>query len=205
MWDVSSISMRPELPSKGAAERSDAARNRERLLTAARELISECGAAGLTMDRLAEQAGVGKGTVFRRFGSRAGLMLTLLSESEAAFQERFMFGPPPLGPGAPGLQRLIAFGVERIAYTVEFGELALAAQNTSRGEFEPPAAALWHRHIELLLREEGLEADPWLMARSLAATLAPDRLLNLLQVHGVSTERLAASWQDLVTRVVSGA
>ncbi len=197
--------MRPELPSKGAAERSDAARNRERLLTAARELISECGAAGLTMDRLAEQAGVGKGTVFRRFGSRAGLMLTLLSESEAAFQERFMFGPPPLGPGAPGLQRLIAFGVERIAYTVEFGELALAAQNTSRGEFEPPAAALWHRHIELLLREEGLEADPWLMARSLAATLAPDRLLNLLQVHGVSTERLAASWQDLVTRVVSGA
>jgi AcrR family transcriptional regulator len=148
---------------------------------------------------------VGKGTVFRRFGSRAGLMLTLLSESEAAFQERFMFGPPPLGPGAPGLQRLIAFGVERIAYTVEFGELALAAQNTSRGEFEPPAAALWHRHIELLLREEGLEADPWLMARSLAATLAPDRLLNLLKVHGVSTERLAASWQDLVTRVVSGA
>jgi AcrR family transcriptional regulator len=197
--------MRPELPSKGAAERSDAARNRERLLTAARELISECGAAGLTMDRLAEQAGVGKGTVFRRFGSRAGLMLTLLSDSEAAFQERFMFGPPPLGPGAPGRQRLIAFGVERIAYTVEFGELALAAQNTSRGEFEPPAAALWHRHIELLLREEGLEADPWLMARSLAATLAPDRLLNLLQVHGVSTERLAASWQDLVTRVVSGA
>lgn len=205
MWDVSSISMRPELPSKGAAERSDAARNRERLLTAARELISECGAAGLTMDRLAEQAGVGKGTVFRRFGSRAGLMLTLLSESEAAFQERFMFGPPPLGPGAPGLQRLIAFGVERIAYTVEFGELALAAQNTSRAEFEPPAAALWHRHIELLLREEGLQADPWLMARSLAATLAPDRLLNLLKVHGVSTERLAASWQDLVTRVVSGA
>lgn len=197
--------MRPDLPSKGAAERSDAARNRERLLAAARELISECGAAGLTMDRLAEQAGVGKGTVFRRFGSRAGLMLTLLSESEAAFQERFMFGPPPLGPGAPGLQRLIAFGVERIAYTVEFGELALAAQNTSRGEFEPPAAALWHRHIELLLREEGLEADPWLMARSLAATLAPDRLLNLLQVHGVSTERLAASWQDLVIRVVSGA
>ncbi|WP_373461608.1 TetR/AcrR family transcriptional regulator [Pseudarthrobacter sp. W1I19] len=202
---MSSISMRPDLPSKGAAERSDAARNRERLLTAARELISECGAAGLTMDRLAEQAGVGKGTVFRRFGSRAGLMLTLLSESEAAFQERFMFGPPPLGPGAPGLQRLIAFGVERIAYTVEFGELALAAQNTSRGEFEPPAAALWHWHIELLLRGEGLDADPWLMARSLAATLAPDRLLNLLKVHGVSMERLAASWQDLVTRVVSGA
>ena len=197
--------MRPQLPSRDAAERSDAARNRERLLQAARELIGECGAEGLTMDRLAEQAGVGKGTVFRRFGSRAGLMLTLLSESEAAFQERFMFGPPPLGPGAPGLDRLIAFGEERIAYIIEFGELVLAAENTRHGRSEPPAAALWHRHLEVLLREEGFEADPWLMARSLAATLAPDRLLNLLQEHGVSQERLAASWRDLVTKLVSGA
>jgi AcrR family transcriptional regulator len=196
--------MRPQLPSRDAAERSDAARNRERLLKAARELIGECGAAGLTMDRLAEQAGVGKGTVFRRFGSRAGLMLTLLSESEAGFQERFMFGPPPLGPGAPALERLIAFGEERIAYIMEFGELALAAENTSGGGSEPPATALWHRHIEVLLREEGFEADPWLMARSLAATLAPDRLLNLVQVHGVSAERLAGSWRELVTRVLSG-
>lgn len=197
--------MRPQLPPRDAAERSDAARNRERLLQAARELIGECGAEGLTMDRLAEQAGVGKGTVFRRFGSRAGLMLTLLSESEAAFQERFMFGPPPLGPGAPGLDRLIAFGEERIAYIIEFGELALAAENTPRGRSEPPAAALWHRHLEVLLHQEGFEADPWLMARSLAATLAPDRLLNLLQMQGVSQERLAASWRDLVTKVVSGA
>jgi AcrR family transcriptional regulator len=197
--------MRPQLPPRDAAERSDAARNRERLLQAARELIGECGAEGLTMDRLAEQAGVGKGTVFRRFGSRAGLMLTLLSESEAAFQERFMFGPPPLGPGAPGLDRLIAFGEERIAYIIEFGELALAAESTRHGRSEPPAAALWHRHLEVLLREEGLEKDPWLMARSLAATRAPDRLLNLLQVQGVSQERLAASWRDLVTKVVSGA
>lgn len=186
-----------------AVQRSDAARNRERLLDAARDLIGECGAEGLTMDRLAEHAGVGKGTVFRRFGSRAGLMLTLLSESEAAFQARFMFGPPPLGPGAPGLERLVAFGVERIAYVMEFGDLALAAENTSRGRFEVPAAALWYRHIEVLLREEGFGADPWLMARSLGATLAPDRLLNLVRVHGVSSDRLADSWRELVTRVVT--
>src|SRR5688500_6039356 len=110
MSDVSFIPPRPGLPAGTAAERRDAARNRERLLAAARELIADCGAEGLTMDRLAEHAGVGKGTVFRRFGSRAGLMLTLLSESEADFQSRFMFGPPPLDPGAAGLERLIAFG-----------------------------------------------------------------------------------------------
>ncbi|YCQ24664.1 TetR/AcrR family transcriptional regulator [Arthrobacter sp. Z4-13] len=203
MWNVSFIPMRPRLSPGETVERSDAARNRERLLEAARDLIGECGAEGLTMDRLAEHAGVGKGTVFRRFGSRAGLMLTLLSESEAAFQARFMFGPPPLGPGAPGLDRLIAFGSERIAYVMEFGDLALAAENASRGRSEVPAAALWYRHIEMLLTEEGFAADPWLMARSLGATLAPDRLLNLVRVHGVEKGRLSASWRELVTRVVT--
>ncbi|TLM73830.1 TetR/AcrR family transcriptional regulator [Pseudarthrobacter sp. NamB4] len=187
------------------AERRDALRNRERLLSAARELISECGAEGLTMDRLAEQAGVGKGTVFRRFGSRAGLMQTLLSESEAEFQARFMFGPPPLGPGAPGLERLIAFGAGRIGYVMEYGDLALAADSASRGLAEVPAAALWQRHIEVLLREEGFEPEPWLMAGSLASTLDPARLLRLVRVYGVTVDRLVASWTDLVTRVVRGA
>jgi AcrR family transcriptional regulator len=202
MTDVSFIPLRPGLGPEPLAERSDAARNRERLLKAARELVAECGAEGLTMDRLAEQAGVGKGTVFRRFGSRAGLMLTLLNESEAAFQARFMFGPPPLGPGARGLDRLIAFGAERILYVMEFGELVLAAENAARGRLEAPPAALWHRHIEVLLREEGFDGDPWLMASALSATLDAGRLLTLVKGHHIAAERLAASWRDLVTRVV---
>lgn len=198
--------MRPGTAPVTAAERSDAARNRERLLLAARELIEQGGAAALTMDRLAEQAGVGKGTVFRRFGSRAGLMLTLLNDSEAAFQARFLFGPPPLGPGAPPLDRLIAFGTERIAYVVEYGDLVLAAGTASRGKFEVPAAALWDRHVEMLLREGGVDSpEPWLMAGSLNATLDPERLLHLIREHGVTRERLATSWRDLVTRVVTGA
>lgn len=198
--------MRPETAPVTAAERSDAARNRERLLLAARELIEQGGAAALTMDRLAEHAGVGKGTVFRRFGSRAGLMLTLLNDSEAAFQARFLFGPPPMGPGAAPLERLIAFGTERIAYVVEFGDLVLAAGHASRGRFEVPAVALWNQHVEMLLREAGVQSpEPWLMAGSLTATLDPERLLHLIRDHGVTRDRLAVSWRDLVTRVVTAA
>lgn len=199
---MTSIPFRSGPDQAAAAERSDAARNRERLLWAAKELISECGAGGLTMDRLAERAGVGKGTVFRRFGSRAGLMLALLHDSEVDFQSRFMFGPPPLGPGAPALERLVAFGAGRIAYVVEFGDLVLAAEDASRGRFDVPAAALWHRHIEVLLDDAGFDADSWLMAGSLGAALDPERLLDLVRRHGVAPERLVASWRDLVTRVV---
>lgn len=196
----------PGVARSGAeTERRDAARNRELLLHAARELIEECGADGLTMGSLAQRAGVGKGTVFRRFGSRAGLMMTLLSDAEAGFQGRFMFGPPPLGPGAEPLERLIAFGVERIAWVQEFGELARAADESTYNRFDVPAAVLWHRHLELLLREAGVAADPWLLAASLGATLEPERLLHAVMVHQVAPERLAESWRELVTRVVRGA
>ena len=58
-------------------ERGDAARNRALLLDAARALIAEHGADAVTMDDVASAAGVGKGTLFRRFGSRAGLMIVL--------------------------------------------------------------------------------------------------------------------------------
>ena len=205
MWDVSFIPLRPGSLSGPVAERSDAARNRERLLGAARELVEECGADGLTMDGLAERAGVGKGTVFRRFGSRAGLMMTLLSDAEADFQARFMFGPPPLGPAAPGLERLIAFGTERIAFVMQFGELARAADKSVHDRFSVPAVGLWQRHIELLLREEGMDADPSLMAMALNATLDPERLLHAVHVEGIEPGRLADSWRELVTRVVRGA
>ncbi len=199
------VSLIPIAPGPRRPERRDAARNRELLLRAARELIEECGADGLTMGTLAQRAGVGKGTVFRRFGSRAGLMMTLLSDAEADFQGRFMFGPPPLGPGAPPLERLIAFGEERIAWVLEFGELARAADVSAYNRFDVPAAVLWHRHLEMLLREAGVTTDPWLMATSLSAVLEPERILHAVRVHHIAPERLAASWRELVSRVVRGA
>ena len=188
-----------------ASERRDAARNRGLLLQAARELIDERGVEALTMAALAERAGVGKGTVFRRFGSRAGLMIALLSDAEADFQGRFMFGPLPLGPGAPPLERLVAFGVERISWVLEYGELARAAGVSAYNRFDVPAAVLCHRHLEMLLRQAGVTADPWLMAGSLSATLDPERLLYAVRVHGIAAERLALSWSELVSRVVRAA
>lgn len=156
------------------------------------------------MDRLAQRAGVGKGTIFRRFGSRAGLMMALLSDAEAEFQGRFMFGPPPVGPGAPPLERLIAVGSARIAWTLEFGELARAADASAYNRFDVPPAVLWQRHLEMLLREAGVTADPWLMASALGAALEPELLLHSVGVHGIAPERLAETWRELVTRVVGG-
>src|SRR5712691_8722949 len=101
------------------AERADAARNRLHLLATAREMLAEQGADQLTMDGLAERAGLGKGTVFRRFGTRAGIFQALLDDAERTFQEQVLSGPPPLGPGAPPLDRLIAYGRARAEFLIE--------------------------------------------------------------------------------------
>ena len=39
------------------------------------------------MDAVAEAAGVGKGTLYRRFGDRNGLAYAILDEREREFQE----------------------------------------------------------------------------------------------------------------------
>ena len=97
-------------------ERGDAARNRALLLDAARRLIAERGADAVTMDDVATAAGVGKGTLFRRFGSRAGLMIVLLDEDEKAEQQALHVRSAAAGPGAPPLDRLLAYGRERLRF-----------------------------------------------------------------------------------------
>src|ERR1700756_3424270 len=132
-------------------ERADAARNRQLLLTAARQMLAEQGADKLTMDGLAERAGLGKGTVFRRFGSRAGIFQALLDDDERSFQERVMAGPPPLGPGAPPLDRLIAYGRARIDFLIGHREIARAALD---GRERVPAGSgtpMSREHIRFLL------------------------------------------------------
>src|SRR3954452_13060276 len=111
----------PELlPLLGAPppERRDAARNRVLLLDAAKRLIEGCGASAVTMDAVAAEAGVGKGTVFRRFATREGLMGALLDHSETEWQAQVMSGPPPLGPGGDPWERLLAFGRSRLETTL---------------------------------------------------------------------------------------
>jgi AcrR family transcriptional regulator len=59
--------------------RSDAARNRERILAAASELFAESGA-DLSVDEIARRAGVGHATVFRRFPTKEDLVVAMFEE-----------------------------------------------------------------------------------------------------------------------------
>jgi len=186
----------------GPAERGDAARNRKRLLDAASVLVAEHGADAITMDAVAAKAGVGKGTVFRRFGSRAGLMQALLDHSERELQQAFLFGPPPLGPGADPVERLVAFGRARIALVDVQGELLRAAKAAGGGvRFSAPARTVSLTHVQTLLRAAGTGGDLPVLAQALLAPLDASLVLHQWRDLGYPLERLAQAWSDLARRV----
>src|SRR5580658_381515 len=59
-------------PVPGRPLRADAARNREKVLRAAREAFAESGY-GVPLDEIAARAGVGPGTVYRHFPAKEAL------------------------------------------------------------------------------------------------------------------------------------
>lgn len=181
-------------------ERCDAARNRRLLLDAAAELVATVGADAVTMDGLASKAGVGKGTVFRRFGSRSGLMQALLDHTEKELQHAFLFGPPPLGPGADPIDRLVAFGRARLDLVEVQGEVMRAAENSPELRYSAPAHMVTYTHVLTLLRTAGVTGDLQLLAYGLLTPLEATLVLHQFRDLGMSMERLADGWEDLVRR-----
>jgi AcrR family transcriptional regulator len=181
-------------------ERSDAARNREALLAAAARLVERDGVDGVTMDSVAAEAGVGKGTVFRRFDSREGLMGALLNRSETEWQRLVLEGPPPLGPGAPPLERLLAFGHSRMELNLAHAELIRAAGRAVVRSYA--VAAFTAMHVRYLLTELECRGDIAILATALLAPLDVLVLVQQTKVDQIPLDRITAGWDDLVRRVV---
>jgi AcrR family transcriptional regulator len=154
------------------------------------------------MDEVASAAGVGKGTLFRRFGDRAGLLRALLDERERDFQEEIIRGEPPLGPGVPSYERLIAFG-HRLLEEIEIqGDLLLAAEAGA-----PPGMRLLHSvyavrraHMRALLRDLAPASDCDYLADVLLGALGAEVVLYQRRSLGMPLERLKEGWQELLDR-----
>jgi AcrR family transcriptional regulator len=182
------------------SERCDAARNRRLLLDAATDLVAAVGADAITMDAVATKAGVGKGTVFRRFGNRAGLMRALLDHTEKKLQHSFMFGAPPLGPGADPIDRLVAFGRARLEFVNVQGEVLRAAESADDARYSAPAHMVNFTHVLSLLRAAEVDGDLELLAYWLLTPLEATLVLHQYRDLGMPMDRLADGWEDLVRR-----
>lgn len=188
------------LADEPAPERADAARNRQAILAAALRLVETRGVGCVTMDTVASEAGVGKGTLFRRFESREGLMAAVLNESETVWQASVISGPPPLGPGAPPMERLLAFGHSRLRTNLTHADLIAAAGRP--GARSAAAVSFANMHVRYLLGELGVGGDLLLLATALLAPLEMVVLEQQVTREHLPLDRIEAGWDDLVRRVV---
>jgi AcrR family transcriptional regulator len=143
---------------------------------------------------VATAAGVGKGTLFRRFGDKAGLAVALLDEQERALQAAILNGAAPLGPGGSGDRptaraRLRAFVAAYLDYLLAHLALVRMSETAAPGaRYRIGAYRFWHRHVTLLLARR---ADPPADAHALLAALASEHVHAV--VEEVGPDRLRRS------------
>jgi AcrR family transcriptional regulator len=184
-------------------ERADAQRNRLKVLAAAERLFSCRGVANVSMDAIAAEAGVGKGTLFRRFGDRAGLARALLEEHTRVMQEAIIRGPAPLGPGAPPQERLKAMGAAQIRLLDDHGDLIAAGEAGRAGaRFLTGPYGFYRLHVGMLVREADPELDWELTTDILLAPLAADVFVYWRFFREFELERIQAEFDLLVDRLL---
>ncbi|MET8057109.1 TetR/AcrR family transcriptional regulator [Streptomyces microflavus] len=181
--------------------RADAVRNRAQILAAAERLFSEQDPRTVTMDRIAKAAGVGRATLYRSFPDPSSVAVALLDEHERRLQGQLIYGPPPLGPGAPAAERLSAFYLAMLDLLEHHLPLALGAE-VGPDRFTTGAYGFWRVHVRTLLIDAGAP-DPDATIDIALSPLAPE--LYRFQRHGlgISRDRIAASLTGLARRLLA--
>lgn len=181
-------------------ERADAARNRAKILAAAADLFADRDPRTVTMDEVAKAAGVGRGTLYRRYPDIGSIAVALLDEHERELQEQLLRGEPPLGPGAPPADRLAAFYGAFVELLDRHAHLVLGAE-TGSARFASGAYRFWRTHIRALLAEAQVpETDA--LIEPLLAPLAAEVYLEQ-RAHGLTGTQITAALSHLAHAVLA--
>ncbi|MBD0712166.1 MULTISPECIES: TetR/AcrR family transcriptional regulator [unclassified Streptomyces] len=172
--------------------RADAERNRAQILAAAERLFADGeDPRAVTMDKIAKAAGVGRATLYRSFPDPPSVAVALLDEHERRLQGQLIYGPPPLGPGAPAGERLAAFYLAMLDLLERHLPLALGAE-TGPARFRTGAYGFWRVHVRTLLVDHGVR-DPDPLIDIALSPLAPELFHFQRRELGLSAERVGRS------------
>ena len=189
---------RPAAPSSGAAPvlPGGGPQQRVRILDAALGLVSELGAAGTSMRRLASTCGLNVATIYHYFPSKADLLRALIEERR--YGERMAAEDPPVDPARAPRERFTGFFTWMAARTLEEEAVLrlLLGEGLHGNEIARGSAR------ELLAALDGTVSD-WLRDGfpELAPSTPPDVAARLVRAALLSlvTEHLAAGRVDAET------
>ncbi|MFL0284704.1 TetR/AcrR family transcriptional regulator [Mycobacterium sp. SMC-21] len=183
----------------GGAERADAARNRARILAAAAEVFAGRDPRSVTMEHIATAAGVGRGTLYRRYPNTAAIAVALLDEHERALQRQLISGAPPLGPGAAPAERLSAFYAAMVDLLDQHVDLALGAE-IGGARYRTGAYGFWAAHVRALLVQADVP-EPDALVDVLLAPLAAENFLHQRE-RGLSVAQISGALTRLAHAIL---
>jgi AcrR family transcriptional regulator len=170
--------------------RSDAQRNRERILETAKDAFTRSGA-GASLDDIARDAGVGPGTLYRHFPSRQDLLEAVYRtemEKLAAAQQKFAEELPPI----EALRAWLLLFVDYIAAKQLIAPALNALVGDPKKVFEASYARIWEA-IRALVKRAIISGD-------IRKDLDPIDLLRAL--IGVANVATSPDWQQSARRLV---
>ncbi|MEX0169328.1 TetR/AcrR family transcriptional regulator [Streptomyces sp. LMG1-1-1.1] len=199
LGDLQAADEQPVTPRR----RADAERNRAQILAAAERLFAEAeqDPRTVTMDRIAKAAGVGRATLYRSFPDPSSVAVALLDEHERRLQGQLIYGPPPLGPGAPAGERLAAFYLAMLDLLERHLPLALGAE-TGPARFRTGAYGFWRVHVRTLLVAHGVR-DPDPLIDIALSPLSPELFRFQRHELGLSVERIGHSLTTFARRLLA--
>ena len=174
----------------GRKPRTDAQRNRERILDVAKRAFTRSGA-NASLDDIAKQAGVGPGTLYRHFPTREELLKAVYRnelENLAAAGEKFSETMPPV----EALRAWLLLFVDAVAAK----QIIAPALNTLVGDHKKvfeASYALVQQAIRRLVMHAVISGD-------IRKDLDPSDLLRVLV--GVANVASSPDWQQSARRLV---
>lgn len=188
-------------------ERRDAAANRQLILAAARRLFAAQGVDATSMEEIGRAAGVGQGTLYRRFAHKGELCEALLNEDLAQFDQRVEAvleqtggQHSPLGQLEWLLTEYVAIMQQHIPLLAVIHEAATGARRTTF--YQSPLYRWMHERIAGLLRAavaagEAVELDDIFTADAILAAVASPLFSFQQAERGFTTERILAGARRL--------
>ncbi|GLU49964.1 TetR/AcrR family transcriptional regulator [Nocardiopsis ansamitocini] len=187
--------------------RADAVRNRAAVLAAADRLFTESPeGTAVSMDAIATAAGVGKGTLFRGFGDRSGLIRAVYEARTERLREAIATGPAPLGPGSPPRQRVRAVMAAVVRVKLENSPLMRVLESATSGDSGALVDTEPYRWVHAVLAETIAETstslDPSWTAHVLLSMVRADLLDHLTSDRRASEDRIVSDVDDVVERLL---
>ncbi|MFJ9076456.1 TetR/AcrR family transcriptional regulator [Streptomyces sp. NPDC102278] len=186
-------------------ERADALRNREAVLAAADALFCASGSPqSVSMDDIAAAAGVGKGTLFRRFGDRAGLIGAVIASRMEPLQQAVREAQE--AAGSSPRQRVADLLDASLRFKIENRNLMTAAEDAGLSSpYRAEHYGWWHGVLRTALAQVPGVHDADFTAHALLATIRADLVAHLIDEQGMDAEGLRTSLAAYIDNVLGAA